>query len=500
MKKAARIIGCAVTLLLTAWLLFNLTELTERKDSDNKYSDFFRDREYDVLFMGTSHVIDGVFPMELWNEYGITSFNCGGTSNQLATTYWVMENALDYVTPKVVVIDCLNLSADVKRSVTSHMHYSLDAFPLSLTKIRAVLDLVNDPGAAAASEAEETGNSVWTISRTELLWNYAIYHSRWNDLQKEDFSPQPNREKGAESMFNVSDGERRKIDTGSGTEPGHVGETYLRRMIESCRKRGIDVLLTYLPFPASDLCMKEARRVYDIAEEYGIPYVNFLDDDEIISYRYDLHDNYSHLNVSGARKVTSYLGELLVRLFSLPDRRNDADYAYWEKDYREYEALKDSNLKAQDDMDRYLMLLAGDNTRIMIHVRNKEIFRNRLITDLLENLGVDPGELSENTDFILVDNQKREAVVLNNFTKDEKTKDTKFGNASVIRFTGEEPEDGCFLMLTVNGWGSMKVKEDDSPGLQINVYRNSELADSVKFEYTVNPLTDRIDTSAVIRQ
>ena len=115
MKKAARIIGCAVTLLLTAWLLFALTELTENKDSDNKYSDFFRDREYDVLFFGTSNVIDDVFPMELWKEYGIVSYNCGGTSNQLATTYWVMENALDYVTPKVVVIDCLHLSEDRKR-------------------------------------------------------------------------------------------------------------------------------------------------------------------------------------------------------------------------------------------------------------------------------------------------------------------------------------------------------------------------------------------------
>lgn len=500
MKKAARIIGCAVTLLLTAWLLFALTELTENKDSDNKYSDFFRDREYDVLFFGTSNVIDDVFPMELWKEYGIVSYNCGGTSNQLATTYWVMENALDYVTPKVVVIDCLHLSEDRKRAATPRLHYNLDAFPLSLTKIRAVLDLMDDPVAAAAAEAEGTENSSWTASRTELLWDYAVYHSRWNDLQKEDFSPQPGREKGAKSLFNVSDGERRQIDTGSGTEPGHVGETYLRRMIESCRKRGIDVLLTYLPFPASDLCLKEARRVYDIAEEYGVPYVNFMDDDEIISYRYDLHDNYSHLNVSGARKVTSYLGELLVRLFQVPDRRDDAHYSYWEKDYREYEALKDDNLKAQDNMVRYLMLLAGDNTRTMICVRNREIFRNGLITALLENLGVDPGELSEDTDFILVNNQEREAVVLNGFTENGQTEDTKFGNASVIRFAGEEPEDGDFLTLTVDGWGSMKVREDSSPGLQINVYRHGELADSVKFEYTVNPLNGSVDTSAVIRQ
>ena len=500
MKKAARIIGCAVTLLLTACLLFTLTELTELKDSDNKYSDFFRDREYDVLFFGTSNVIDDVFPMELWKEYGIVSYNCGGTSNQLATTYWVMENVLDYVTPKVVVIDCLHLSADLKRAMAPRLHYNLDAFPLSLTKIRAVLDLLNDPGADAASEAEETVNNAWKLSRTELLWNYAVYHSRWNDLQKEDFSPQPSREKGARSLFNVSDGERREIDTGSGIEPGHVGEAYLRRMIESCRKRGIDVLLTYLPFPASDLCLKEARRVYDIAEEYGVPYVNFLDDDEIINYKCDLHDSYSHLNVSGARKVTSYLGELLAQQFRIPDRRNDAHYSYWEKDYREYEALKDNNLQTQDNMVRYLMLLAGDNTKTMICVRNREIFRNRLITTLLENLGVDPGELGEDTDFILVNNQEREAVVLSDFTENGQTEDTKLGNASVIRFAGEEPEDGYFLTLTVDGWGSMKVKENSTPGIQINVYRNGELADSVKFEYSVNPRTDSVDTSAVIRQ
>ena len=142
----------------------------------------------------------------------------------------------------------------------------------------------------------------------------------------------------------------------------------------------------------------------------------------------------------------------------------------------------------------------GGTLKHIPSIRNKEIFRNRLITDLLENLGVDPGELSEDTDFILVNNQEREAVVLNGFTENGQTEDTKFGNASVIRFAGEEPEDGDFLTLTVDGWGSMKVREDSSPGLQINVYRNGELADSVKFEYTVNPLNGSVDTSAVIRQ
>ena len=146
MKVAARIIGCLLTICLTIGLLASVTDLTERKASDSKYADFFQDRDYDVLFMGTSHVINGVFPMELWNEYGITSYNFGGHSNQIPTTYWVMENALDYVTPKVIVIDCLTLSSEHKCAEEfSFLHLSMDAFPLSLTKIRAIWDLLDDP-------------------------------------------------------------------------------------------------------------------------------------------------------------------------------------------------------------------------------------------------------------------------------------------------------------------------------------------------------------------
>jgi hypothetical protein len=61
----------------------------ERKASDFKYANFFeQDEDFDVLFFGTSHVINGIFPMELWNEYGIVSYNFGGHGNEIATSYW----------------------------------------------------------------------------------------------------------------------------------------------------------------------------------------------------------------------------------------------------------------------------------------------------------------------------------------------------------------------------------------------------------------------------
>lgn len=78
MKKIKRIISCAITICLTIGILTYLTDLMERKSSDQKYEDFWKQEEgFDVLFFGTSHMINGVFPMKLWDDYGIVSYNFG---------------------------------------------------------------------------------------------------------------------------------------------------------------------------------------------------------------------------------------------------------------------------------------------------------------------------------------------------------------------------------------------------------------------------------------
>ena len=496
MRRAAKAIGCIITLCFTVGLLIPLTNITERKSSDNKYADFFQDRSYDVLFMGTSHVMNGVFPMELWKDYGITSYNFGGHSNQMATTYWVMENALDYVTPKVMVIDCLSLSSDWKCSDKfSYLHQSLDAFPLSVTKIRAVWDLLDDPGLDAAAEAGKTRESPEPRTRIGLLWDFSVYHSRWNELKKDDFIPSSNKEKGAESRIAVTRGKIERIDSNIKTEPGHVGEKYLRKMIESCQKRGIAVVLMYLPFPASKSKQADANRVYDIAEEYDVPYINFLDM-EIIDYQTDLYDKSSHVNPSGARKITSYIGGFLVNNFDLLDRRDEISYSYWTEDYEEYEMLKNTNITKQDDIVKYLMLLSGDDINTIIYIQNKDIFNNKWILSLLENIGINTNDLDLNTDFILVKNKSKEVVMLKNCT-DGKTEITDFGNVISMR---SEDKEKSYLTLEVGEWeSSITVEENANIGMQINVFRDGKLVDSVKFIYSVDPVTSNVNTSSVIR-
>lgn len=399
LDKIKKIMGCVVTLFLTMGMLFVLTNVLERKSSDEKYADFWaQEADFDVLFFGTSHVVNGVYPMELWKEYGIVSYNFGGHANQLATSYWLMENALDYKIPKVVVIDCHTLNGETKATdAFAYIHLSFDTFPLTTTKIKAVLDLLDDPAMDEAIENGTARPSAEARTRMGLLWNYSVYHSRWNEIGTDTFASTVNYEKGAEPRIGIQEGKFEKIDSDLKMEPGTTGDVYLRKMIEDCQSRGIEVLLINLPYPASTYSQMAANYAYDLAEEYGIDYLNFLDLD-VIDYQIDMYDKTSHLNVSGARKVTKYIGEYLIENYPVEDQKENPVYSGWNTDYDEYIALKNSNLVKQTDLREYLMLLAGDDVDVYMDIHNSALLQDAQIRKLVENIGMDIDSVTNKPD------------------------------------------------------------------------------------------------------
>ena len=50
----------------------------------------------------------------------------------------------------------------------------------------------------------------------------------------------------------------------------------------------------------------------------------------------DTFDHGEHMNLSGAQKVTHFMGEYLKRNYELPDRREDAEYRDWKESYGRY--------------------------------------------------------------------------------------------------------------------------------------------------------------------
>ena len=73
-KNLQRLGAVLLTLLLIIIGLKAANKILRNNESNFKYDPFFKNKtDYDVFFMGSSHVLNGIFPMQLWNDYGITS-------------------------------------------------------------------------------------------------------------------------------------------------------------------------------------------------------------------------------------------------------------------------------------------------------------------------------------------------------------------------------------------------------------------------------------------
>lgn len=463
MQTWKRILSCFAALCLTVGLLGGLTWLTQKKDSYAKHAEFFeQNAPYDVFFVGSSRMMNGVFPMELWADHGIVSYNWAQAGHPPPAYYWIMRLALDYKQPKLMVIDCYGMHFDAKTTaVFGLMHISLDSFPLSLTKIRAVRDLMDDP-----SMTEEY-NEGERRSAFNLLWTFPVFHSRWAQLTQEDFHPQKNLTRGAIANNDMYGTDFIRDDSEKGRVFDTVGVEYLRRAVEECQSRGIQVLMTFIPLFGDAEQQAAAAYAGQIAEEYGVDYINFFDLD-VANYHVDFADSAGHLNSAGARKITEYIGDYIVEHYDVPDHRGEEAYSNWERDFALYTEKKNEELCAQEDLYHYLMLLTRDNVDAAFFVKDPTLFDDPIAAELLRGLGVEADQLTPDTKLILIRNGGERAAVLTVLPAAGKTIETAVGT-----LTGGET-------LSLDG---MPLKADSDADLCVTVLREGEQIDHVAFQY-----------------
>ncbi len=366
-------------------VIAGVSRLVERKESRQKMQPFLdRAGEYDVLFLGDSIMNTGVFPMEIWEKYGLAGYNIASYGNTLPVTYWALQNALDYAEPKLVVLDVQGVSKSYKLSgSSSDVHTAFDCYPITKTKLEALDDLMDDPNAV------DDDGVAYTDMKWEYLFTLGKYHARWSELTDADFHPVCNKEKGAKSVIAVADiGDYDLIDENMATEEsGQTGFIYLRRIIEDCEARGIDVLLVHLPYPADERQQMDANAVAYIAEAYGLNYIDFVSMDQVVDYATDCYDAHEHLNPSGARKISDYLGEYITAHYDVPDRRGEAAYAAWTEDAAAYRAKKLADFEGQTDLTNALMLLHDDDFACEITVdAGSALFESGKLMTLMQNI------------------------------------------------------------------------------------------------------------------
>lgn len=364
--KRKRIVSVLVFCFLVILMIAGLDRMFARTYSYEKYGDYYKEKQnIDVLFFGTSHMINGVFPMEIWDEYGIVSYNMANHSETICVNYWQLKEALKRNTPKVVVVDLYAIGGTGKSNL-KYTHNLTDAMPLSMNKIRMVMDVI-EPG-----------------QRAEYLFPLSLYHSRWDDdLTKEDLIKKSGVQKGAELRTDVYLNEIPVIIEKSERDlTENVNKEYLERMITLCQEKGIAIVLTYLPYAAPVEDQFPANYGYELAEKYQIPYVNMLYED-VIDYRIDGADEGSHLNMSGAKKVSSFLGAYLLENYELSDQRENKKYEKWHADLTRYQTYKRSLLESQKELYPLLVQLYDRHYSVEISYREDSVFAGDFMTKML---------------------------------------------------------------------------------------------------------------------
>ena len=315
----------------------------------------------DVLFFGSSHAASFFIPQELYNSYGITSYNLGCEQQNLVVSYYWLKEALRCQQPKAVILDCYML-----------FEYNAKE-PLNTAEscTRKAMDFMK-----WSSVKKEAVKTICALDENQSLLSYYFpnlrYHTRWKGLFENDFLAGRRKThselKGYAPLagycgdsgfvpFERPDGETK-------TPMVPLMEAYLDKLRLLCEQNSISLILVKNPSTAQTA--EKSAAIRDYADRHGLLFLDFNEKSlyEKTGYRFetDNHDG-GHGNLWGARKVTNYLGHILKDR-SLADSKASPQ---WEQTKAYYKGIqKDCCLTHISDLDTYLFQLKDSRYSIFI--------------------------------------------------------------------------------------------------------------------------------------
>lgn len=320
MKKKIPVLFTIIILILTVMILDALL-VPKTEDGIRQAKCFYEQPEnsIDVAFMGSSHIHCNINPYELYEQYGIASYDFSAAEQPLWITYYYVLELLKYQHPKVIVLDMYAPARFRDDYQYRWLNDNLAGLKLSKNK----LDILE-----VAAEPDRRGDYFPAIT---------FYHTRYKEIGMADIkalfesSADKEKYKGYTPYENVSPQERPALDMDSIRALTSKSEEYLNKIIELTKSEGIELYLLATPYPVKPEEQASYNYISELADKAGIIFDNTnLKYDSIgIDFDEDFSD-FSHLNVKGSHKFTEYIGKELLIHYDLPDRRGMEGWESWE--------------------------------------------------------------------------------------------------------------------------------------------------------------------------
>lgn len=317
-------IKLATFLLIVLGILVYLNEVFLYKDK-SIWSTDYRVKQYqelpedsvEVLFLGSSNLMGGINPVQLWEETGIQSYAYCSRAQTFPFTYAYLQDALKTQKPKCVVIDAYSIFCEkvINSLSNTDFHFGLNMDSLSIS------------------------------AKSELITNY-IYIKEWLSY----YFPLFKNHNYFKNWDNPTD-ETNEIFMGFCFAEGieyfetpqytdnvapmdEVDGIYLQKIIELCQKESIDLFVVKIPVAYSDAEHQKLNAAKQMCEAYGVSFYDMsLDAVEWgFDYGSDMRD-YFHVNAVGAKKVTTRLGEILSAKYDFSNSETRRYAATWADEY-----------------------------------------------------------------------------------------------------------------------------------------------------------------------
>lgn len=265
-----------------------------------------RENKIDVIALGDSLIYTSISPMEIWNQFGYTVFDCAEPAQIIEDSYHYLETAIESQHPKVVFMEAGVLFRDASKKPW---------YEKIIKKAKNFIPMIT-------------------------------YHDNWKKI----FSK--NKE---DNLLNVNKGYKYITTVKGAKEKDYMKYSkkqrqlpkrnleYFEKIVELCKNNHVKLFLVSTPTQKSWNYPRHLGTT-KLAEKYEIPFIDLnLDNPLSINWKQETKDRGSHLNYLGAKKVSIFIGNYLKNTNLVENHRMDSNYSDWEYSYTIYQKMLKEN-------------------------------------------------------------------------------------------------------------------------------------------------------------
>lgn len=137
------------------------------------------------------------------------------------------------------------------------------------------------------------------------------------------------------------------------------------------------------------------------------------------------------------------LDNILMEQYDVADQRENEAFAEWNTDYEVYREMMDADRANYESLDCYMLFLHYNDYLTFVEINNPAIWEEDGYCELFESLGVDLEKITDETDFLVIQDAGKRVEYFEKFRKSENEMISESGTINI--FASESGTYGAYL-------------------------------------------------------